>query len=116
MLTAIIGWLGTLGTFVSYALVSRGHLAVSSLRYASLNTAGGLLGGSAAALYGAWPSAAANFAWAAVGIHAVSLYFQRQRNARIAPAVVERADTSSVSGQWAPQPDDGATALCAVRA
>jgi hypothetical protein len=28
-----------------------------------------LLGGTAAALYGAWPSAVSNFVWAAVGLH-----------------------------------------------
>ena len=33
-----------------------------------LNTSGGLLAGTAAVLYGAWPSAASNFAWALIGL------------------------------------------------
>lgn len=68
MIAAALGWVGTVGTFVAYLAVSRGWLAGHSWRYATLNTVGGFLGGAAAVLYGAWPSAASNFIWAAIGV------------------------------------------------
>ncbi|NKX52055.1 hypothetical protein HER39_16075 [Arthrobacter deserti] len=71
MLAAVLGWLGTAGTFVAYVMLSRGWLTSESGRYAALNAAGGLMGGVGSALYGAWPSAVSNFAWAALGLHAL---------------------------------------------
>jgi hypothetical protein len=82
MLAAAMGWLGTLGTFGAYVLLWRGRLDSGSLRYALLNAAGGLLGGTASALYGAWPSAASNFVWAAVAMHTAATRIR----ARIADA------------------------------
>jgi hypothetical protein len=72
MIAATLGWLGTAGTFFAYLMVSRGSLAADSCRYAMLNLVGGVLGGSACMVYGAWPSVASNFVWAAVG--AITLY------------------------------------------
>lgn len=71
MFAAALGWLGTIGTFVAYLLLWRGHVTSSSRRYGAMNAVGGLLGGSASVIYGAWPSAASNFVWAAIGIHTV---------------------------------------------
>ena len=68
MIAAILGWVGTVGTLLAYLMVSRGRLQANSRRYAALNILGGVLGGSASALYGAWPSAVSNFIWAAVGL------------------------------------------------
>lgn len=79
MLAAALGWLGTVGTFVAYALLWRGRVTSESRRYAALNTVGGLLGGAGSVLYGAWPSAAANFAWAALGLHALIGAHRRRR-------------------------------------
>lgn len=67
MMAAALGWIGTVGTFVAYLLLCRGRLLSDSLRYGLLNVSGGLLAGTAAVLYGAWPSAASNFAWAMIG-------------------------------------------------
>ncbi len=72
MLIATLGWLGTIGTFGAYLLLSRGWLASHSLSYSMLNVTGGLLAGSASAAYGAWPSVASNLVWAAVGLHAAA--------------------------------------------
>lgn len=80
MMAAVMGWLGTAGTFLAYALLWRGRLTSASRRYAALNAAGGLLAGTACIIYGAWPSAASNLAWAALGIHSVI------RTHRIVPA------------------------------
>lgn len=71
MVAAVMGWLGTAGTFLAYALLWRGRLTSESRRYAALNMAGGLLAGTACIIYGAWPSAASNFAWAALGMHSM---------------------------------------------
>lgn len=79
MVAAVMGWLGTAGTFLAYALLCRGRLSAQSRRYAALNTAGGLLGGTACVIYGAWPSAASNLAWAALGLHALSRTFRAGR-------------------------------------
>lgn len=68
MVAATLGWVGTIGTLMAYLMVSHGRLQANSRRYAALNIVGGVLGGSASALYGAWPGAASNFIWAAVGI------------------------------------------------
>jgi hypothetical protein len=70
MLVAALGWLGTVGTFMAYAMLWKGSVTPESRRYAALNVAGGLMGGSACVLYGAWPSAASNFAWAALALYA----------------------------------------------
>ena len=71
MVTAALGWLGMAGTFLAYVLLWKGRLSPESLAYALLNTAGGLLGGTASALYGAWPSVASNVVWALVGLQSV---------------------------------------------
>ena len=78
MLAAALGWLGTAGTFLAYAMQWRGRLTSESRLYATLNMAGGLMAGSACALYGAWPSAASNLAWAALGVHSM-IRAHRQR-------------------------------------
>lgn len=81
MLAAVLGWLGAIGTFVAYVMLTRGRLTSASLRYGALNTVGGLLGGTATALYGAWPSSAASFLWAALGTYSmISTYRRRRRS------------------------------------
>lgn len=78
MFAAIIGWVGTIGTFVTYVMVSRGRMVVTSVRYATLNAVGGILSGTASALYGAWPSAVANFSWALVATHTLGVCLHRR--------------------------------------
>ncbi|GER23053.1 hypothetical protein NCCP1664_15490 [Zafaria cholistanensis] len=85
MLAAALGWLGTAGTFLAYAMLWKGRLTSESRLYAVLNMAGGLMAGSACALYGAWPGAASNFAWAALGIH--SMVRTSRRRPAAAPVV-----------------------------
>lgn len=79
MIAAALGWLGTIGTLVAYLMLTRGHLAASSLSYAMLNALGGLFGGAASAAYGAWPSATSNFVWAALGLHSAIAAVCRHR-------------------------------------
>ena len=78
MITAALGWLGMAGTFLAYLLLWRGRVGSESMSYALLNTAGGLLGGAASAMYGAWPSVASNVVWAVVGAQSVAAAWARR--------------------------------------
>jgi hypothetical protein len=104
MIATALGWIGTVGTFVAYLLVSRGHLNANSRRYGSLNMVGGLLGGSAAVVWGAWPSAASNFVWAVIGALTVysatqrSPMFAGRRRTSAAPAPVAEPACSTCAG------------------
>ncbi|MGB3485188.1 MAG: hypothetical protein WBB07_23605 [Mycobacterium sp.] len=86
MAAAALGWLGTVGTFVAYLLVSRGRLHANSWRYGSLNVIGGTLAGVAAILYGAWFSVASNFVWAAIGFVTVAAAIAQKQPRELAPA------------------------------
>lgn len=89
MIAAALGWLGTAGTFMAYVMVSRGWLSANSRRYATLNIVGGLLGGTASVIYGAWPSVASNFIWAAVGIVTVTAAARRHLYRLRIPAITK---------------------------
>lgn len=78
MFAAALGWLGMGGTFVAYLLLAQGRLGAESLGYALLNALGGILGGIASVLYGAWPSVASNVVWATIGLHSVAMAVQRR--------------------------------------
>lgn len=72
MVAGTLGWIGAAGTLLAYLSLSRGWLSSTSRRYMALNIIGGALAGLACVLYGAWPSAASNFAWAAIGVISVT--------------------------------------------
>ena len=72
MIATVLGWIGTAGTLGAYLMLSRGRLAANSTTYALLNVVGGLLVGAASAAYGAWPSATANLAWAAISMRTLA--------------------------------------------
>ncbi|RYB93726.1 hypothetical protein EUA93_04750 [Nocardioides oleivorans] len=82
MIAAALGWVGTMGTFAAYILLWRGKLGSDSLTYALMNTVGGFLGGAASAYYGAWPSVASNFVWAAVGLQSIVVEVRRRIRSR----------------------------------
>lgn len=97
-MAAALGWIGTMGTFVAYLLLWRGHVGSGSIVYALMNAMGGLLGGTASLLYGAWPSAASNFMWAAIGVHStlaavrLRLRDSRRRSRTVDPVADPMAD------------------------
>lgn len=82
MIAGILGWTGTIGTFLAYVLVTRGHVSATSRAYALLNIVGGILGGAASAVYGAWPSATSNFVWAIFGVGTLVSVELKSRRAR----------------------------------
>ncbi|MBT0768778.1 hypothetical protein KIH74_07565 [Kineosporia sp. J2-2] len=81
-MAAMLGWLGTFGTFAAYLLLSRGSWTATSLRYSLLNAVGGTAGAIGSSLYGAWPSAVSNLLWAAIGTHAVVTTLLQRHQAR----------------------------------
>ena len=70
LLTEVAGWGGAGCLLLAYALLSAGRLA-AGVPFQLLNLAGsaGLLLNGAA--HGAWPSAALNLVWLAVGVAAL---------------------------------------------
>ena len=71
MFTAVMGWIGTVGTIGAYVMLSRGRWNATSIRYGVLNLLGGLLGATGSAAYGAWPSVASNLIWSGVALHSI---------------------------------------------
>ncbi len=84
MIAAVMGWIGTVGTIGAYVMLSRGRWHSTSLRYAALNGIGGLLGASASAAYGAWPSVTSNLLWSCVALHSAVATMRERRAQRIA--------------------------------
>ena len=84
MIAAVLGWVGTAGTFGAYVLLSRGLWHATSLRYAALNGVAGLLGAVGSSLYGAWPSVVSNLLWSGVAAHSVVLTYRERRRSRSA--------------------------------
>jgi hypothetical protein len=84
MIAAAMGWIGTVGTIGAYVMLSRGRWHSTSLRYAALNGIGGLLGASASAAYGAWPSVTSNLLWSCVALHSAVVTVRERRAQRIA--------------------------------
>lgn len=132
MVAAALGWLGTVGTFVAYVLLVRGRITAGSAQYAAMNVGGGVLAGSASAVYHAWPSVASNLVWAVVGAHTLLLALRRRaallrarRRAARAAAIgthhrvllrsTRRARIRSASGPACPQPRRGVTGPAVVR-
>ncbi len=104
MIAAAMGWMGALGTIGAYMMLSRGRWHSASLRYAAVNGIGGLLGASASAAYGAWPSVASNLLWSCVALHStvVTMYERRPRRiAAVAQLPVRQTDPEPPTG---PQP------------
>ena len=87
MIAAAMGWMGTLGTMGAYVMLSRGRWHSSSLRYAALNGIGGLLGGTAGAIYAAWPCVGSNAIWTCVAAHSAVRTIQDRRRQRRSVAV-----------------------------
>jgi hypothetical protein len=66
------GWLGAALVIVAYALVSFHRMSAASIAYQALNIAGSILLIMNTAYHAAWPSAAVNVVWAAIGLIAVA--------------------------------------------
>lgn len=88
-MAALLGWLGTFGTFGAYVLLSRGRWTATSLRYSLLNALGGIAGAIGSSMYQAWPSAVSNLLWAAIGTHAVvTTLIERRKEKALAAQTV----------------------------
>lgn len=71
LLVDVAGWLGAAALLLAYGLVSAGRLSGRSSGFQLLNLGGaaGLLANGAH--HGAWPSAALNAVWVAIGVVAL---------------------------------------------
>jgi hypothetical protein len=87
MIAAVLGWIGTVGTFGAYVLLSRGLWHATSIRYAALNGVAGFLGAVGSSLYGAWPSVVSNLLWSGVSAYSIVLTLRERRGARRAGSV-----------------------------
>jgi hypothetical protein len=79
----LVGWVGASLLVLAYGLVSAGRLAASELRFQLLNVVGGVALAVNAGYHSAWPSAALNVVWVAVGVGALL-------RVRLARAAVDR--------------------------
>lgn len=87
LMGSILGWVGTLGTFVAYVLMLRGTWSPSTRSYLTLNATGGLLAAGGALAYGAWPSFASNIVWGLMGAYGLYATFKRRPEAAITQTV-----------------------------
>ena len=74
----VLGWVGMALLISAYALVTAGWLTGTALRFQLMNLFGGAGLMINSAYYDAWPSAALNLVWVAIGI--VGLVRARGRN------------------------------------
>jgi hypothetical protein len=70
-LIAVIGWAGAVLIFASYILLSMGKLSGQSRIYQWMNVVGAAAFIVNSGWNGAYPSAALNVAWAAMGLYAL---------------------------------------------
>ncbi len=92
MIALALGWIGTVGTFGAYVLLSRGLWHPASIRYAALNGVAGLLGAMGSSLYGAWPSAVSNLLWSCVATYSIAMTYRERRAARAGASVASITD------------------------
>ena len=71
LLVDAVGWAGAAALLLAYLLVSSGRLSGRAPAFQLLNLGGavGLLANGT--WHGAWPSAALNAVWLAIGVHAL---------------------------------------------
>jgi hypothetical protein len=67
-LTAVIGWAGAAGVLLAYLLLLRHRVSAESWLYLSLNFLGSACLAVSTSAAHAWPSAAVNLIWLAIGI------------------------------------------------
>ena len=67
-LIQLIGWAGAIALLAAYGLLTAGRLKPRSGVYLGLNLAGAATLGLSTAAAHAWPSAAVNVVWLAIGI------------------------------------------------
>jgi len=83
MITAVMGWIGTIGGISAYFLLTQGRWHATSLRYSALNGVAGVLAASASAVYGAWPSVTSNLVWCAIALHSALATLRARRAERL---------------------------------
>ena len=96
MITALMGWIGTVGSISAYFLLAQGRWQATSLRYSTLNGVAGLLAAGASAVYGAWPSVASNLLWSVIAAHSVIATLRARRGRRAVVVALPVEDRRAV--------------------
>jgi hypothetical protein len=71
VLIDVVGWLGAALLLLAYGLTSVGRLPPEGGRFQALNLSGALALTLNSGYHGAWPSAALNIVWIAIGVGAL---------------------------------------------
>lgn len=79
MLVDAVGWLGAGALLLAFALLTAGRLPAGSTGYLLLNLAGSAGLALNGAAHAAWPSAALNLLWLAIGAAALHRALQKRR-------------------------------------
>ncbi len=105
LIGTMLGWMGTVGTFVAYVLMLRGTWSPSTRSYLALNAAGGLLAAGGALAYAAWPSFASNIVWGVMGAYGLFATFRRRHDAiRPEPSATTAPPVSATAPVTVPLP------------
>ena len=70
-LVDVVGWLGAVLLLLAYGLTSAGRLPPEGWRFQTLNLSGAVALTINSGYHGAWPSAALNIVWIAIGAAAL---------------------------------------------
>ncbi|QAY64028.1 hypothetical protein ET495_13240 [Xylanimonas allomyrinae] len=81
-ITTVFGWVGAVAGILAYGMVSRGRWGAGSFAFQLTNLCAATAMLLVAAVNGVWPSAAANFAWIAIGTHSTVVIWRKRAAAR----------------------------------
>ena len=80
---SVIGWIGTVLLLGAYGLLTARRVSAGGLLYQGMNLVGSVALMINSAYYSAWPSAALNLVWLAIGV--AGLVHARRAQAAVAP-------------------------------
>ncbi|GAB2468245.1 hypothetical protein [Xylanimonas ulmi] len=91
----VFGWVGAAAGILAYGMVSKGYWGAGSFAFQLTNLGAATAMLLVAAANGVWPSAAANFAWIAIGAHSTLVIWRKRAaeraRARTAPDALDLA-------------------------
>jgi hypothetical protein len=85
-LVTVIGWLAAVVVLASYALLTSGRLAPSSVPYLAMNAVGAIGLALSTAVAHAWPSSVVNIIWLVIGIRPLARAWFTARATAAAPS------------------------------
>lgn len=94
----VLGWAGAACLLLAYGLASTGRVSAEGARFQLMNLGGALALTVNSGYYGAWPSAALNVVWIAIGVGALirGRYVRRRASAEDHSPATPRGNTSKI--------------------